>query len=155
MMRILVPVDGSEYSNRALDVAVDLARALGAEVVIANVVDLTRAAVMSGGQAQLVGGALEELQDDGKRLVGEARARVAGKAATTTRVVEGSPIDEIEKLAVQLKASYIVMGTHGRSGLNRAVMGSVAEGVARRAPVPVMIVPPERSDYQVRMPGAR
>jgi nucleotide-binding universal stress UspA family protein len=145
MTRILVPVDGSEYSKRALDVAVDLACALGAEVVIANVVDLTRAAVMSGGQAQLVAGALEELQAEGKRLVDEARTRVAGKAPAMTRVAEGSPVDEIEKLALQLKVSYIVMGTHGRSGLNRAVMGSVAEGVARRAPVPVMIVPPERT----------
>jgi nucleotide-binding universal stress UspA family protein len=145
MTRILVPVDGSEYSKRALDVAVDLACALGAELVIVNVVDLARVAVMSGGQAQLVAGAFEELQDEGKRLVGEARARVAGKAPATTCVVEGSPVDEIEKAAIQLKVGYIIMGTHGRSGLNRAVMGSVAEGVARRAPVPVMIVPPERT----------
>jgi nucleotide-binding universal stress UspA family protein len=145
MTRILVPVDGSEFSKRALDVATDLACALSAELVLVTVVDLTRAAVMSGGQAQLVAGALEELQAEGKRLVEEARARVAGRAPATTRVIEGSPIDEIEKAAIQLKVSYIVMGTHGRSGLNRAVMGSVAEGVARRAPVPVMIVPPERA----------
>jgi nucleotide-binding universal stress UspA family protein len=145
MTRILVPVDGSEYSKRALDIALDLACALGAELVIVNVVDLARVAVMSGGQAQLVAGSFEELQDEGKRLVDEARARVAGRAPVTTHVVEGSPVDEIEKLAGKLKVSYIVMGTHGRSGLNRAVMGSVAEGVARRAPVPVMIVPPERS----------
>lgn len=144
MTRILVPVDGSEYSNRALDVAVELACALRAELVIANVVDLTRAAVMSGGQAQLVAGALEELQAEGRRLVHEASARVAGKAATTTRIAEGNPVDEIEKLAAKVNASYIVMGTHGRSGFKRAVMGSVAEGVARRAPVPVLIVPPER-----------
>jgi nucleotide-binding universal stress UspA family protein len=144
MTQILVPVDGSEYSKRALDIAVDLASALGAELVIINVVDLTRVAVMSGGQAQLVGGAFEELKDEGRRLVDEARARVAGKAPATTHVVEGNPVDEIERAALQMKVSYIVMGTHGRSGLGRAVMGSVAEGVARRAPVPVMIVPPER-----------
>ncbi len=144
MKRILVPVDGSEYSNRALEVAVELAEALGAELIIVNVVDLTRAAVMSGGQAQLVAGALEELQDEGRRLVDEACGRVAGKVTATTRVAEGNPVDEIEKLAAEIKPSYIVMGTHGCTGFNRAVMGSVAEGVTRRAPVPVLIVPPKR-----------
>lgn len=143
MTRILAPVDGSEYSNRSLDVAVELARALGAELVVANVIDLTQAAVLSGGQAQLVAGALEELQEQGRRVVDEACAHIAGKAPATKRVAEGNPVDEIEKLAAETKASYIVMGTHGRSGFNRVVMGSVAEGVARRAPVPVMIVAPE------------
>lgn len=146
MTRILVPVDGSEYSMRALDVAVELASALGAELVVANVVDLTQAAVLSGGQPQLVAGALEELQEQGRRLVDDACARIAGKAATSTCVAEGSPVEEIEKLAAQVQASYIVIGTHGRSGFKRAVLGSVAEGVARCAPVPVVIVPPERAD---------
>jgi nucleotide-binding universal stress UspA family protein len=144
---ILVPVDGSEYSTRALDVAVWLARPLGAELVIGHVVDLARVAVMSGGQPQLVVGCLEELQAEGRRIVDEALARVKPYVTASARIAQGSPVEEIERLASQITASFIVMGTHGRSGFNRAIMGSVAEGVARRAPVPVMIVPPERHPH--------
>ena len=55
-MRVLVPLDGSETSDRALDVAVDFAAKIGAELVACHIVDLARAAAMSGGEAQLVAG---------------------------------------------------------------------------------------------------
>jgi len=140
----LVPVDGSEYSNKALNVAVDLARDLGAELVILNVVDLARVAMMSGGQAQLIPGCLEELKSEGRRIVGDARALVGSRARASVRVTDGAPVNQIEQIAAEILPAFIVIGTHGRSGFNRAVMGSVAEGVARRAPVPVIVVPPER-----------
>ncbi len=142
--RILVPVDGSEFSNRALDVAAALAVSTNAELVILNVVDLARVAMLSGGEAQLIPGCLEEVRSEGRRIADEAFARVRAPVRASARVVTGSPVDQIEAVAGEIKPSFIVMGTHGRSGLGRAFMGSVAEGVVRRAPVPVMIVPPER-----------
>ncbi|MBV8345076.1 MAG: universal stress protein [Candidatus Eremiobacteraeota bacterium] len=142
--RILVPVDGSEFSNRALDFAATLATETNAEIVILNVVDLARVAVLSGGEAQLIPGCLEEVRAEGQRVVEDACARVRAPVHASARVVTGSPVDAIEEVAADSKPSFIVMGTHGRSGLGRALMGSVAEGVVRRAPVPVMIVPPER-----------
>ena len=59
-----------------------------------------------------------------------------------TRIADGMPLDQIGRIAAEIRPGFIVMGSHGRSGVNRALMGSVAEGVARRSPVPVMIVPP-------------
>lgn len=150
---ILVPIDGSEYSTKALDVAADLAGALDAELVILHVVDLARVATLSAGQAQLIPGCLSELETEGRRIVKDALYRVAPGVRATTRTADGMPAEQIERIAAEIRPSFIVMGTHGRSGVNRAIMGSVAEGVARRSPIPVMIVPCD--SHQVRMPGAR
>jgi nucleotide-binding universal stress UspA family protein len=141
--RIMVPLDGSEYSARALEVAIDFASALGGELVICHVVDLARVALLSGGEAQLVEESSEEVQAEGKRIIDDGVKRVASRVPTVTRMVVGTPVDDIERLAGELKPTFIVMGTHGRTGFRRAMLGSVAEGVARRAPAPVLIVPPE------------
>jgi nucleotide-binding universal stress UspA family protein len=138
---ILVPVDGSDCSLRALDVATNFAATLGGELVVCHVVELAKAATLSGGQAELVAGCIEELQRAGTAIVDEAIERVGSRVRVSSRTVEGTSVDEIERLAAEIKPSFIVIGSHGRTGLNRAVMGSVAEGVVRRAPVPVMVVP--------------
>jgi nucleotide-binding universal stress UspA family protein len=144
--RIMVPLDGSETSDRALDVAVDLAHALGAELILCNVVDLSKVALISGGQAQLVEESSEEVQAEGQRILDDSLQRVANRVPAATRIVVGTPVDDIERLAGELAPAFIVMGTHGRTGFRRAILGSVAEGVARRAPAPVLIVPPERHE---------
>ena len=140
-VRILVPVDGSEYSTHALDVATDLAATLDAELVVCHVVDLAKAATLSGGEAQLVPGCLEELESEGKAILDAALARAGSRVRVSSRVAEGVPVEEIERLAAELRPTFIVIGSHGRTGLTRLVMGSVAEGVVRAAPVPVMVVP--------------
>jgi nucleotide-binding universal stress UspA family protein len=146
--RILVPIDGSRYSARALEVAIDLARALDADLIVLHVVDLARVAMMSGGQAQLIPGSLEELQIEGRRVADEAVARAMPTVRASARIVQGAPVELILQIAAETSPRFIVIGTHGRTGFNRALMGSVAEGVARRAPVPVMIVPPERHPHK-------
>ena len=149
MAEILVPVDGSEYSTTALRVAIDQARALGTELVILNVMDLERAAMLSGGQAQVIPQALAEVQAEGRQIVDDALSLVPPDVRASTCLVDGIPVDQIERIASETKPSFIVMGTRGRSGLNRAFNGSVAEGVARRSPVPVVMVPPERRPTEV------
>jgi nucleotide-binding universal stress UspA family protein len=144
MAEIMVPVDGSEYSTKALRVAIDLARAFGTELVILHVVDLERAAILSGGQAQVIPQALEEVQAEGRQIVDDALRLVPPGIRASTRIVDGIPVDQIERIAGETQPSFVVMGTHGRTGLSRAFNGSVAEGVARRSPVPVVMVPPER-----------
>lgn len=138
----MVSLDGSETSERALDVAVDLAHALKAELALCHVVDLAKVAMISGGQAQLVEQSSEEVQAEGRRILEDAVKRVASRVPASTRLVVGTPVADIERLAGELKPAFIVMGTHGRTGFRRAILGSVAEGVARRAPAPVLIVPP-------------
>ena len=151
MAQILVPVDGSEYSTTALDVAIDLARALGAELVILHVVDLARAAMLSGGLAQVIPQSLAEVQAESRQIVDDARRRVPPQMRASTRLVDGIPVDQIERIAGETMPMFVVMGTHGRSGLSRAMNGSVAEGVARRSPVPVVMVPPERHPNQAAL----
>lgn len=141
--RILVPIDGSACSLEALDVAIGFAAELGSEVIVCHVVDLARAATMSGGEAQLVAGCLEELQAEGMALVADAENRVAGRVPVSAQTAEGAPVAEIERLAAEIEPTFIVIGSHGRTGLNRLLMGSVAEGVVRSAPAPVMVIPPE------------
>lgn len=139
--QILVPVDGSEHSLRALDVAIDLAESLRSGLVVCNVIDLARAAMLTGGQAQLVQGSLEEVEAEGKSIVEAALARVGARVPASSRIAQGTPADEIEHLAGEIRPALIVVGSHGRTGLTRAIMGSVAEGVVRTASVPVMVVP--------------
>lgn len=141
--RILVPIDGSACSLEALDVAIGFAAELGSEVIVCHVVDLAKAATMSGGEAQLVAGCLEELQAEGMALVADAENRVAGRVPVSGQTAEGAPVAEIERLAAEIEPTFIVIGSHGRTGLNRLLIGSVAEGVVRSAPAPVMVIPPE------------
>jgi nucleotide-binding universal stress UspA family protein len=141
MQPILVPVDDSDCSQRALDFAVELASSLGAGLVVCHVLELSRAAVMTGGQAQLIPESLELLRAQGKNIVDRAVARASAKVHATPAMPEGAPVEQIENLALELSPAFIVLGSHGRTGLDRLVMGSVAEGVVRAAPVPVMVFP--------------
>jgi|GEM_PF-6692730 len=92
MNTILVPVDGSECSLSALDVAADLGTKLGTTIVVCHVLDIGRAAAMSGGAPQLVAGCLEALESEGKEIVDEAFKRVTGRIATAqlARLMMGS-----------------------------------------------------------------
>lgn len=141
MNPILVPVDGSDCSSRALDFAAELAAKLGSPIVLCHVLDVGRAAAMSGGEPQLIAGCLDMLETEGKEIIDEAVARVTSGVAVSSRTPEGEPVEEIERLASELKPSFIAIGTHGRTGLSRLMMGSVAEGVVRKARFPVMVVP--------------
>ncbi len=145
MKAILVPVDGSDCSMHALDFAVELASSLGAEIVVCHVLDLSRAAAMSAGAAQLVEESMQLLRTEGKEIVDRAVARAGAKVPVSTRVPEGAPVEQIEQLAAELPANFIVLGSHGRTGLDRLLMGSVAEGVVRAASVPAMVVPCRRA----------
>lgn len=153
--KILVPVDGSDYSIRALDAAADLASTLQATLVVGEVVDVNRAATMSFGEPQLVQGCLDALRVECDASVKQAVERVTPRVAgVESRVVTGNVVEEILKMATETGAKWIVMGSHGRTGLNRMLMGSIAEGVLRHSPVPVMIVPPERHGRHHEHPAA-
>ena len=140
----MVALDGSEYSLSALDAAVDAAASLHAELALCHVVELSRAAVLSGGEAQLVPGCLEELQAQGQALLARAEQRVRDRVPASRYTVEGESVDGILQLCALLRARMIVIGSHGRTGFGRALMGSVAEEVVRRSAVPVMVVRAKR-----------
>ncbi len=141
--RILVATDFSETADRALAVATELARAAGsAELLLVHANFMPReieALAVYGPEKvfeKLEVAARAQLD---KRLAGLAAAGIAGRQLHA----DGRPDELILKLAGQESADLIVMGTHGRSGLSRLLMGSVAERVLRQASCPVMTVPPE------------
>jgi nucleotide-binding universal stress UspA family protein len=142
-LRILVPVDGSGTAERGLDEAITLAQRLGSTLRILHVVDARML-----GAASCVHTPPEQLIDDwriaGERLVPTAveRARAQGvKAEGTVRCDPGRHVHElILEEARAANAELIVMGTHGRGGLPRLLLGSDAELVQRNSPVPVLLV---------------
>jgi nucleotide-binding universal stress UspA family protein len=142
--RVLVPVDGSSTSNQGLEQAIKLARLTGAKIKLLNVVDLwTFLATPYSGMA-LTMDQMAQLKDGGQAILDVARARVeaTGRGAETQLFdnMAGRVCDIVVDEAKRWKADLIVIGTHGRRGVGRLVLGSNAEQIVRMAPVPVLLV---------------
>ncbi len=137
--KILVAVDESAFAARAADVGFDLARSLGAEVAIIHVVDPSVVAYAPEGG--IPAGELVTLaQQDGKRLLSAFCERAALQAAPRAFIHVGKPAAEVVKAARDWPADLIVVGSHGRGGVERLLLGSVAEAVMRHAACPVLVV---------------
>jgi nucleotide-binding universal stress UspA family protein len=138
--KIVVPLDGSRCAKRALDVAIKLARSESAALAICAIVDPI-VIVGTTAPSPATDLLLSDREADARHLVEAAvqEARVAGLQAEGEMHL-GVPFDEILRFAKRKKADAIVMGTHGRSGLKRLFLGSVAESVLREADCPVIVV---------------
>jgi len=139
--RILIATDGSEHGERAAKVAVELAKLSGGSVVALYVADTSRMSHLP--DDMLLYSIRELLLKEGKEAVEfvERLAREAGVKAETT-IVEGSPGEEIVRSG-QANADVIVIGSVGRTGLDKFLLGSVAEKVVRNSKIPVLTVPRE------------
>jgi len=135
-MRLLLAIDDSKFSEAATQAVIAQYQPQGTEVTVLHVVDLTIPIPTSGAAVFR-----QESLKHGQELV-QRTERLLSKAGykTQTAVEEGDPKSKILEKATQRKAELIVMGSHGRKGLDRFLMGSVAEGVARYAPCSVEIV---------------
>ncbi|SFR44034.1 universal stress protein [Halogeometricum limi] len=137
--RILVPTDGSDCAAVAIEHALELARRYEAEVHVLFVVD-----VRMGGQGNWAVDAdnvFEAIREHGESVVeGVAEKVREADVPVTTTVVTGTPATEICDYADEERCDLVVMGTHGRSGLSRYLLGSVAERVVRQSDAPVMTV---------------
>lgn len=143
--RILCPVDFSRFSHHAYEQAVELAREFGAEITVLHACAVAPVTSLAPVGAPL---ALEPA-----RLTGETRRAVmaelreftdevdAGGLSVKTTINEHAPVEAIIGTATSWPADLIVIGTHGRSGFERLMLGSVAEKVLRKAPCPVLTVP--------------
>jgi nucleotide-binding universal stress UspA family protein len=149
--RILIPVDGSDTSTRGLEQAIRLAKDQGARLRLVHVVE-EYVVVQSAGVPEAgsyVGDLIDSLQAEGKKIIAKATA-LAGRRGVkadgvTFESFSSRSSDYIVREAKKWKADLIVMGTHGRRGVNRLVLGSDAEIVVRTSPVPVLLVrSPER-----------
>lgn len=139
--RILCPVDFSGHSRLALDYATALARWYDAELVAlhAYAVAMVPATIGAFPAVTAVGVPMtrEEVQRDLDRFI---RPAAAAHVKVTTAVVTGPPARSILDQAGQLPADLIVMGTHGASGVERLMLGSITEKVLRKASCPVLVV---------------
>lgn len=135
--RILVPTDGSDGMGAVVDHAVSLAELHGATLhglYVVNTASLADLPMESSWE-----GLSQALRKDGERAL-EAMEGRAGDVPVVTGMVEGSPARKIVAYAERESCDVIVMGTHGRSGVGRLLLGSVAERVVRSSPVPVLTI---------------
>ena len=145
--RILVPVDGSAVSDRGLKEALSLARAAGARVRLLHVV--AEYVAYSNVEATIdLEPILEGLRAAGRKTLARIERRAQGKGVRIEAALAESPggrvADAIVDEAKRWRADAIVMGTHGRRGVKRMLLGSDAELVIRYSPVPVLLIPGKR-----------
>jgi nucleotide-binding universal stress UspA family protein len=139
--RILVPTDFSEHSERAWGAAQRLARGLGSELVLVHVlveVQLYEEGLFGGDRVREFYAGVRKWAED--RLDQWATTARAAGFSVRTDIRSGVPHQEIVAVAVDLGADLIVVGTHGRGGIERSLLGSVADRVIRTAPCPVLSV---------------
>ncbi|MEE9594913.1 MAG: universal stress protein [Candidatus Hydrothermarchaeales archaeon] len=137
--RILIPTDGSETSEKAAEHGVKLAKAVGAEVIYLYVIDISS---FTGIPTEAIWENMRGLlEDEGKSVLAKVEdiAKVNDVKAESL-VKEGIPSEDISKTAEEKQVDVIVMGTAGRSGLDKFLLGSVTEKVIRTAPCPVLVI---------------
>lgn len=137
--RILVPTDGSPGVERAVEHAVDLASAHGAALLAVYVVNTASFATLP--METSWEGMGDMLREDGASALQRVEEIAAGAGVPAeTHLLEGSPSREIVRFAETEGVDLVVMGTHGRGGIDRLLLGSVAERVVRSSTVPVLTV---------------
>lgn len=141
--RILVPIDGSGPSRVGLERAIALAKNQKARLRLMHVVD--EHGVIQGMESTMnIGELLDSLVAEGRKILAGAAATAKKHGVKTDTVLYevliGRVADRIVREAAKWHADVIVMGTHGRRGIGRLVMGSDAENVLRQAPVPILLV---------------
>jgi nucleotide-binding universal stress UspA family protein len=135
--RILIATDGSVKNRPALEEGIKIARAFGAAVYAVYVIDMGAFSSMSadmpiGDTYRIIKAEADEAFDRIKTL--------AGDMPVTTSILDGRPAAEIVKYAVAKRIDLIVIGTQGKKGFERLLLGSVAEEVIRSAPCKVLVV---------------
>ena len=142
--RILVPVDGSPTAAKGMKEAIKIARAGRGKLLLLHVVE-EYSAFAAPEVGASIGPILDALRQSGRRTIDRiARsARQAGAQPQSVLVENfgGRVADTIVKQAKRLRADLIVMGTHGRRGVTRVLLGSDADLVVRYSPVPVLLIP--------------
>ena len=143
--RILVPTDGSPSMESVVDHALDLAAVHDATLHGLYVVDTGSFATLP--VETTWDGLTEMLEEEGEMAVSDFEGMTEARAAETA-VRDGNPSKEIVSYAREHDCDTIVMGTHGRGGIDRLLLGSVAERVVRSSPVPVVTVPVSEPEGQ-------
>jgi len=150
--KILIAIDNSAYAEHAAEYGFNIARKFNAGVGLVNIIEPAMMPQMTTGADPIMGmpmqgTGIEEMElldiqkNQSESIVDRTIKKFAGDMPVTHFTEYGSTADGIIKCGKEFKAELIVIGTHGRSGLDRLLMGSVAEHVVRHSEVPVLVVP--------------
>lgn len=142
--KILVPLDGSKLAERAVEQAEKIAKALSYELILFQVIQNPLAHAPEAGPAAEEQATLDTIDKTNAYLKSIASGLEGKGIKTRVEVGEGPPYARILGLAHKEDVDFIIMSTHGRTGLTRALMGSVAEKVVYTTKRPVMLVKPEK-----------
>ncbi len=159
--RILVPVDGSPTSNAGLAEAIKLAKLAGARVRVLHVVDEMPSLMTAYSFATMPDDVFTMLKDAGQAVLEQARLTVHAAGipveATLFDSLSGRVCDRVAEQVQEWGADVIVLGTHGRRGVGRMLLGSDAEQIVRTATVPVLLVrgAPGEADHPASTGSAR
>ncbi len=136
--KILIPIDFSEYSLKALDYAIDFALLANAEISLVHVIepyiypsDFTLGEVVPSFESKIEENSIKELEKLAKERIGE-------KIPYKFLIKTGRPFLEIINTAKEIDSDLIIIATHGRTGVEHLLFGSTAEKVVRKAPCPVL-----------------
>jgi nucleotide-binding universal stress UspA family protein len=137
--KILLPTDGSENAQRAVKRGIELAKAVGASVTAVYVIDTS--SFVSLPETFVWENVRDLMEEEGKKSLDHAK-KVAQKHSVKakTLIKEGSPSKEIINTAEEEKSDLIILGTAGRTGLDKFFLGSISEKVLRSAPCAVMVI---------------
>ena len=136
---ILIAVDGSEFSTNAAKRGIELAEQLSASVTLLCVIDLSIMVTNAAGGA--IDSEVFTIYEEEAQAILDKLEKKYPYNKTKKIIVEGVPTETIWRTARSSKADMIIMGTHGRRGLNHLFMGSVAEYVVRHSKIPVLVIP--------------
>jgi nucleotide-binding universal stress UspA family protein len=142
--KILIATDGSSYSARAIEYSIEIARMSGSKIFALYVVDTGAFANIPMDMA--FGNIYEMLKDEGNKAIRYVEEKGIEEGIEVECFIrDGHPAQEIVKFSEEILADLIIMGTLGKSGFDRFLLGSVAEKVLRNAKIPVMIIRTEKS----------
>ncbi len=126
---IIVPTDGSKFAERAEDVAISIAKNFNGKLVVLHIID-----------EKLIY-PYEVLEEEGKNILNNASQKAEEQDITAeTVLIVGDPTHDMSKIVEKTGADLIVIGTHGKTGLEKFLIGSVAENVIKTVEVPVLLV---------------
>jgi len=135
--RILVAVDGSPFSDAAVDQAISLGGICNSQIFVISVIDLYPE------QMEVAPALVDKMSEEARQFLDRAKERVDRADIPCETIVRmgGKPHEFIVEEAKEKGIDLIVMGTHGRTGIKRILMGSVAQNVIGHAPCSVLVVP--------------
>jgi nucleotide-binding universal stress UspA family protein len=135
--KILVPLDGSEHSKRALEEAVQIAKKLGGKITLIHVYSVSPFAITPVQVCRYV----QAMRKNGKAILAEGKKKAKAEGVQVeTLLLDGHTVEEILKTAREGNFSLIAVGARGMSKIKELLMGSVSDGVAKHAPCPVLVV---------------